>query len=124
MTTTIAIAAVNASMKSMAKAIVVITTTGRTAHDVSKYRPRCPIIAVTRLEQTARQAHLYRGILPFFYDEPRLDDWIQDVDARCKAAIEFGKRRNFLKAGDGVVVITGWRQGAGYTNTLRVIYVE
>lgn len=124
MTTTIAIAAVNASMKSRAAAIVVITTTGRTAHVVSQYRPRCPIVAVSRFTQTTRQAHLFRGILPLHYEQNRVDDWIQDVDIRIKHAIDFGKKKGFLKVGDAVVVITGWRQGAGATNTMRVIYVE
>jgi pyruvate kinase len=124
MTTTIAIAAVNASMKSMAAGIVVITTTGRTAHVVSQYRPRCPIIAVSRYTQTTRQAHLFRGILPLHYEPNRVEEWTQDVDIRIKYAIEFGKKKNFLKIGDAVIVITGWRKGAGATNTLRVIYVE
>ncbi|MEJ1281208.1 hypothetical protein NN561_012157 [Cricetulus griseus] len=45
-------------------AIIVLTKSGRSAHQVARYRPHAPIIAVTRNPQTARQAHLYRGIFP------------------------------------------------------------
>jgi len=123
-TTTVAIAAVNASLSSLATAIIVITTTGRTAHLVAKYRPRCPIIAVSRCSQSTRQAHLYRGLLPFYFSQSRLPDWPQDVDARIQAAIKFGKSKSFLKAKDNVIVVTGWRQGAGSSNTVRVVQVE
>lgn len=123
-THTIAIAGVNASIQSMAAAIIVITTTGRTAHLVAKYRPRCPIIAVSRFMQTTRQAHLWRGILPLYFEGERLPDWPQDVDSRISSAINFGKNRNFIRTGDAVVVITGWRKGAGATNTLRLVHVE
>lgn len=63
-----AISAVEASSKTIASAIICLTTSGRSVHLISKYRPRCPIIAVTRFEQTARQCHLYRGILPLTYE--------------------------------------------------------
>ncbi|KAK0072133.1 hypothetical protein PV325_011844 [Microctonus aethiopoides] len=119
-----AIATVEASAKCLATAIIVITTSGRSAHLISKYRPRCPIVAVTRYHQVARQAHLYRGILPLHYSEPALNDWLKDVDARVQYGIEFGKGRGFLKTGDSVIVVTGWKQGSGFTNTLRIVYVE
>ncbi|KAF7381026.1 hypothetical protein HZH68_015901 [Vespula germanica] len=120
----VAIAAVEASIKCLASAIIVITTSGRSAHLIAKYRPRCPIITVTRFHQVARQAHLYRGILPLFYDEAPLSDWLKDVDVRVQYGLKFGKSRGFVRAGDSVVVITGWRQGSGFTNTLRIVYVH
>nr|XP_050034253.2 pyruvate kinase PKM-like isoform X2 [Dermacentor andersoni]XP_050034254.2 pyruvate kinase PKM-like isoform X2 [Dermacentor andersoni]XP_054926861.1 pyruvate kinase PKM-like isoform X2 [Dermacentor andersoni]XP_054926862.1 pyruvate kinase PKM-like isoform X2 [Dermacentor andersoni] len=122
-THTIAIAAVSASIKCLASAIIVITTTGRTAHLMAKYRPRCPILAISRVEQTIRQAHLYRGILPLLYTGERSADWPSDVDARIEYALEIGKLRGFLRKDDAVIVVTGWRKGAGATNTLRVVYV-
>lgn len=34
-----------------------------------------------------------------------------------------GKARGFFKTGDLVIVLTGWRPGSGYTNTMRVVPV-
>lgn len=118
--TAVAIAAVSAAMKLPASAIVALTTTGKTAQQLSKYKPRCPIIAISRNAQATRQGHLWRGILPLLYTAPKHDDWAQDVDARVNAAIEFGKGREILKKDDHVIVITGWRRGPGSTNTLRI----
>lgn len=123
-TTTTAISAVLASYKCKAAAIVVLTTTGKTSHLVSKYRPHCPILSVTRDGQVARQMQIYRGCVPLFFTKPRPADWMTDVDERVQYAIDFGKRSNFVSVGDNVVVITGWRKGAGSSNTVRILTVE
>jgi hypothetical protein len=34
-----------------------------------------------------------------------------------------GKARGFFKSGDVVIVLTGWRPGSGFTNTMRVVPV-
>lgn len=62
---------------------------------LSRYRPRAPIIAVTRCVQTARQAHLYRGIYPVLYTKPANDVWAEDVDMRVNFALQVGEFRNF-----------------------------
>nr|XP_046227756.1 pyruvate kinase PKM isoform X1 [Scatophagus argus] len=119
----IAIGAVEASFKSLTSAIIVLTGSGRSAHLISRYRPRAPILAVTRNAQTARQAHLYRGIFPVLYTKPANDVWAEDVDMRVNFAMDMGKARGFFKEGDVVIILTGWRPGSGYTNTMRVVLV-
>lgn len=63
----------------------------RSAHLVSRYRPRAPIIAITRNEQTARQAHLYRGIFPVLCKDPAQDAWAEDVDLRVNLGMNVGE---------------------------------
>lgn len=38
-------------------------------------------------------------------------------------SLSSGKHRKFFKAGDVALVVTGWRPGSGYTNTMRVVLV-
>ena len=33
--------------------------------------------------------------------------------------INFGKKKGFIRVGDPVVCISGWRKGAGSSNTIR-----
>ncbi|XP_041916737.1 pyruvate kinase PKM isoform X2 [Alosa sapidissima] len=122
-TEAVAIGAVESSFKCCASALIVLTKTGRSAQLISKYRPRAPIMAVTRNEQTARQCHLYRGIFPVFFNKPSHDVWAEDVDMRVNFAMEMGKARGFFKTNDAVIILTGWRPGSGYTNTMRVVLV-
>jgi len=122
-THTTALAAVEAAVNCMAGAIVVITSTGRSATLMAAYRPRCPILAVTRNAQVARQMHLYRGLFPIHYQADRDADWTNDMDNRISAAIELAWEREMVVGNSPIVVVTGWRAGAGYTNTVRVIRV-
>ena len=57
---------------------------------MARYRPRAPIIAVTRNHQTARQAHLYRGIFPVVCKDPVQEAWAEDVDLRVNLAMNVG----------------------------------
>lgn len=59
---------------------------------MSRYRPRAPIIAVTRNAQAARQAHLYRGIFPVMCKDTALDAWAEDVDLRVNLGMNVGKK--------------------------------
>ncbi|XP_044304622.1 pyruvate kinase PKLR isoform X1 [Varanus komodoensis] len=115
-----AIGAVEASFKCCAAAIIVLTTSGRSAQLLSRYRPRALIIAVTRSEQVAQQVHLCRGVFPVLWRGGKQEVWAEDVDHRVQFGTEIGRVRGFLRSGDVVIVVTGWRPGAGYTNIMRV----
>lgn len=60
----LAAAAVHASVDHDAKAILAITTQGTTARQISKFRPRCPIVCLTFSAKTARALQLCKGVHP------------------------------------------------------------
>ncbi|POW05084.1 hypothetical protein PSTT_09928 [Puccinia striiformis] len=125
-TETVAMAAVAAALEQNAGAIIVMSTSGSTARLVSKYRPACPIITLTRNEQTARQIHLHRGCYPFYFASPRPTNaagWQADVDNRIKFGLSRALELGIVKQGDTVVAVQGWRSGSTHTNTMRVVTV-
>lgn len=120
---TTAIAAVAASFTANAACIICLTHTGKTAEVVSRFRPRCPIIVVTRDALVARQMHLYRGCFPLIYDKPPQDNVLEEHDERLEFALDMGKRMGFLKLGNAFVFVSGWKAGAAHTNTIRILTV-
>ncbi|XP_022825561.1 pyruvate kinase-like [Spodoptera litura] len=117
-----AMAGVLAAQRSIAAAIVVVTTSGKSAQTVAKFKPRCPVIAVTRYALVARQLHMWRGIVPLIYEDEPETDWASDLEKRVNFAIKWSIERGFVRIGDPMVIISGWRQGTGFTNTMRVVY--
>ncbi|KAE9408202.1 pyruvate kinase [Gymnopus androsaceus JB14] len=125
-TETVALAAVAAASEQNASAILVLSTSGNTARLISKYRPKVPILTVTRNEQTARQIHLHRGCYPFWYPEPRgvqTHQWQTDVDNRIRFGMRNALALNIITPGSTIIAVQGWKGGLGHTNTLRVISV-
>lgn len=123
---TVAIAAVAAANEQGASALLVLSTSGETARLISKYRPRVPILTVTRNQQTSRQIHLHRGCYPFWYPEPRgIQDhqWQTDVDNRIRFGLRNALALKIITPGSAVVAVQGWKGGLGHTNTLRIINV-
>ncbi|KAI8814729.1 pyruvate kinase [Cladochytrium replicatum] len=133
---TVALSAVTASLEEQADAIIVLTISGNVARLISKYRPRGPIIAVTRNAATSRQLHLYRGCYPFFYDKTdsvgewtdekpkfeQIEQWQIDVDRRLAWAILQAKSAGLIKPGHVVIAVQGWRGGSGRTNAMRILH--
>ena len=60
-------------------------------------------------------------ILICFFLEPRMENWMQDVEERIQHGVDLGKKSGFIKSGQPIVCITGWRQGSGSSNTVRIV---
>jgi pyruvate kinase len=98
-----------------AAAILGLTETGFSARLISKYRPDCPILAITSSQMVARKLCMNWGVIPVLYQgEP------SDL-ARIEFAIS--KAREIAHAGNGntLVVTAGHHQQAGGTDLIRVI---
>ena len=82
-----------------ARAIVVLTRSGVTAHRVSKNRPAVPILALTREPNVARQLNLWWGVLPVVADLPQ-------VTADTSGIVEeVLMEKNLVKRGDMIVLV-------------------
>ena len=82
-----------------ARAIVVLTRSGVTAHRVSKNRPAVPILALTREPNVARQLNLWWGVLPIVTDLPQVTaDTSGIVD-------EVLMEKNLVRRGDRIVLV-------------------
>lgn len=46
------------------------------------------------------------------------------MDSRIQHAMNNLRRQKFIQVGDAVVIVSGWRQGAGFTNCIRIIYAS
>jgi len=73
---------------------MLLCLTDRSAYLIAAYRPRCPVLAVTRDMEVARQMQLYRGLIPIHFREPRMDNWTEDMDSRIYLAIDMAWERH------------------------------
>ncbi|KAG7307746.1 hypothetical protein JYU34_006322 [Plutella xylostella] len=120
--TAIALATVLAAQRGVAAAIIVVTSSGHSAQLVSMFRPRCPILAVTRYPHVARSLHMWRGVIPVIFEDEPDPDWQIDITRRVNFAVKWGMERGFVRTGDPLVLAYGWRRGAAQTNTMRMTY--
>lgn len=117
--TAISLATTTTAMELNAKVIITATQSGSTARIVSKYRPQCPIIAVTPYEKVARRLCLSWGVFPLIAEKA------QSTDELIEKSIELVKREGFVNTGDLVVMAAGIPiNDIGSTNMMKVHIVE
>jgi len=101
-----------------AAAIIALTETGFTARSISKYRPTCPILAVTVCPDVVRKLSMNWGVTAVLFEGERSDD------AMIQYAIRHGCELGCVQPGDVVVVTAGIDRTSGSTSTIRVLTVD
>jgi pyruvate kinase len=98
-----------------AAAIMTLTKTGATARNVSKFRPKKPILAITPHVDVARQLQLVWGVKPLLV----LD--LPSTGQTFQAALNVAQEKQLLQEGDLIVMTAGTLQGvSGSTDLVKV----
>ncbi|XP_045494100.1 pyruvate kinase-like [Colias croceus] len=118
-----ALAASLAALQCAAKAIFVMTKTGTSARWCAKMSPSSPIVAITTQKSTARRLHLYKRVIPLFYDEPRLENWHQEWWNRIHFGTTFALKTGLYHYGAKLVVLSPTEEGIGYCNGFQIVTV-
>ena len=114
-TNSIAKATREAALDLDAKVIIAATTSGLTARNISKFKPKSPIIAATTNEKVRRQLAIEWGVYPI---RATLASSIDDL---FYESINILKNIKFVKEGELVILTAGIPLGkAGSTNIMMV----
>ena len=114
-TNSIAKATREAALDLDAKVIIAATTSGLTARNISKFKPKSPIIAATTNEKVRRQLAIEWGVYPI---RATLASSIDDL---FYESINILKNIKFVKEGELVILTAGMPLGkAGSTNIMMV----
>lgn len=100
-----------------AAAIVALTESGFTARSISKYRPDCPILAVTRDRSVVRRFALNWGVTGLYHEGGAGDE------VAAEFAVARAVEQGWALPGDVVVVTAGISGQIGSTSSIRVIPV-
>jgi pyruvate kinase len=101
-----------------AAAIIALTETGFTSRLISKYRPDCPIFAITSSMQVVTRLAMNWGVLAMHYDGEGSDD--DKIDFAISRAKEFG----YVRDNDLIIMTAGSSWQAGSTDLIRVLKVK
>ena len=102
-----------------AKAILTATYSGRSARMICRFRPACPIAALTMREKVRRQLNLSWGVIPFLTGEVNSTDRIFSLSA------EVALKEKLVENGDTVVITAGVPLGkSGSTNLIKAQVID
>ncbi len=100
-----------------AAAIVTATATGHTARMIVRFRPACPVVAMTMHEKVRRQMAISWGVLPFLTGE------INTTDRVFSLAAEVARKEGIAQNGDTIVITAGVPLGLSVATNLIKAHV-
>lgn len=95
-----------------AAAILTMTNSGHTARMISRFRPACPIAALTTREKIRRQMAISWGVVPFLTGEVNSTDRIFSLSA------DVARKEGLVEKGDVVVITAGVPLGESVATNL------
>lgn len=102
------------AMDLSASAIMTATNSGHTARMISRFRPACPVAALTMREKVRRQLALSWGVVPFLTGE------VHSTDRIFSLCTEVGLKEGLVQRGETVVITAGVPLGKSVeTNLMR-----
>ncbi len=102
-----------------AKAILTATNSGRSARMICRFRPACPIAALTMHEKVRRQLNISWGVTPYLTGEVNSTDRIFSLSA------EVALKERLVENGDTVVITAGVPLGkSGSTNLIKAQVID
>ena len=97
-----------------AAAIVVATKSGYTGKVIARFRPACPIIALSQSERTRRQMAISWAVHPYLCGE------VDSTDRLFSLAVDVARKEGAVHPGDTVVITAGVPIGkSGTTNLIK-----
>ncbi len=115
-TLSIAFSASELAEKINAKAIATFTKSGRTARNVSKFRPKSPILAITHDIETLRRLNIVWGVVPYMCIEDEVDS-----DKLLCRFVNKAYKEKYTKD-DQIIALVGFVGGiTGSTSIIRVL---
>ena len=114
-TGSVAYSAVECAIRLKCKAIVTPTISGYTARKISRFRPNCPIVAITPDINVVKNLKLYYGIYPV------LEDDINSFDKIMKISKEKAKVILKLEEKDKIIITGGYPfKEVKHTNFMKI----
>ena len=111
----IAYSSVDSANRVKAEAIICSTLSGKTAKDISNYRPSCPVIAISPSSKVVRGLSINYGIIPISVG------MAETTDELIELSLEAAKKVLDLSTGKKIVIVGSFPiKSVNYTNFMKI----